>query len=149
LRTLVSLLLVVVTAAGADTSVWRNLATVDHGQRVEVATREGKVKGEFVRFDDSGITVREKQGERSIPQANVSRVSIAKRSRGIWIGAAAGAAGGAIVGSAVGTRLSNESGGDFRNLKPAVTVLTAVAGALIGTVIGASVRQARVIYTRP
>ena len=135
------------SAMAADTS-WQNLAAIKAGQKIDVRSAGGAWHGEFVRFDPQGITIREKKGERSLAQAEVSRVSIAKSSRGIWIGAIAGAAGGVAAGAALGSRLANESGGDFNNLKGAVTGGCAAAGALIGTAIGAAVRRGTVVYQR-
>jgi hypothetical protein len=134
-------------AVAADTS-WQNLAAIKPGQKIDVRSAGGGFHGEFVRFDAQGITIRDKKGERSVAQAEVSRVSIAKGSRGIWIGAIAGAAGGLAAGAALGSRLANESGGDFNNLKGAVTGGCAAAGALIGTAIGAAVRRGAVVYQR-
>jgi len=135
-------------AAAADTSSWQNLAALKPGQKIDVRTRTGNFNGEFLHFDPQGITIRDKNGERALAQADVDRVSLAKRSRGIWIGLIAGAGGGVVVGSALGTRLANESAGDFNNLKGAVTGGCAAAGALIGTAIGASVRRGTVVYRR-
>jgi len=80
-----------------------------------------------------------KKGERTVVQADVTQVSLAKSSRGIWIGAAAGGGGGLVAGLGLGTRLGNESGGDFNNLKPAIAAACAGVGALIGAAIGAAI----------
>ena len=135
------------SSIAADRS-WQNLAAIKPGQRIDVRTNAGDVHGEFVRFDAQGITLREKKGERTVVQADVTQVSLAKRSRGIWIGAAAGGGGGLVAGLGLGTRLGNESGGDFNNLKPAIAAGCAGVGALIGAAIGASVRRGTVIYRR-
>ena len=132
----------------ADTSSWQNLSAIRTGQKVEVRTTGDRVTGEFVRFDAQAVTIREKKGERSLAQADVSRVSMAKGSRGIWIGVIAGAAGGLVVGALLGERLANESGGDFANLKPAIAGACGGAGALIGAAIGASVRRGTLIYKK-
>jgi hypothetical protein len=141
-------LLLAVHALAADTASWQNLGAIRTGQKVEVRTAADRFTGEFVRFDAQAITLRDKKGERSLAQSDVNQVAIAKSSRGIWIGVVAGAAGGLLAGSLLGERLANESGGDFRNLKPAVTGACAGAGALIGAAIGASVRRAKLIYRK-
>jgi hypothetical protein len=135
-------------AFAADVTSWRNLAELKPGMRVEISGKDAVVKGEFVRFDDQGITVRVKQGERSVAQPDVKRVALPTRSRGIWIGAVAGGGGGAIAGALLGARLENESGGDFANLRTAITGACAGAGALIGMAIGAAVRRPRVVYRK-
>jgi hypothetical protein len=140
--------LLVANAMTADTASWQNLAAIRAGQKVEIRTARDRFTGEFVRFDAQGLTIRDKSGERSMAQSEVNRVSIPKRSRGIWIGAAAGAGGGLVAGALLGERLANESGGDFSNLKPAIAAACAAVGALVGTVIGASVRRATVIYRK-
>jgi hypothetical protein len=131
----------------ADTS-WQNMASLRAGQKINVRANSGDLSGEFVRFDAAAVTIRDKKGEHTLTQADVSRVSLAKSSRGIWIGLVAGAVGGVVAGAALGTRLANESGGDFANLKGAVTGGCAAGGALIGMGIGAAVRHGRVIYQR-
>ena len=141
-------LLLAANAIAADTSSWQNLAAVRTGQKVEVRTANDRVTGEFVRFDAQGVTIRDKKGERSLAQSEVNRVTLGKGSRGIWIGVAAGAVGGLVAGALLGERLANESGGDFSNLKPAITGACGGAGALIGAAIGASVRQGKVVYRR-
>jgi len=79
--------------AAADVSSWQNLAGLTATQKIEVATKKDVVKGEFVRFDDRAITVRDKKGEHSMPQADVTRVTLPKRNRAVWIGVAAGGGG--------------------------------------------------------
>lgn len=135
--------------AAADVASWQNLATLVAAQKIDVATRKDVVKGEFVRFDDQGITVRDKKGEHSVAQADVTRVTLAKRNRAVWIGAAAGGGGGAAVGAALGSRLANESGGDFNSLKPAIAAACAGVGALIGAAIGSAARRSHTIYRKP
>lgn len=141
-------LLLISCGLGTDRESWQNLAALKPGQKVEVRTADRNVSGEFVRFDDRALTLRDKKGERVITQAEVTRVSTAKKGRAIWIGAIAGAGGGLAVGAAAAERVNNESGGDFAGLKPAVIALGAGVGALIGTGIGAAVRRATVIYQR-
>ena len=148
MRTAILCVLLVGNAMAADTSSWLSLGAIRTGQKIEVRTAGDRVTGEFVRFDSQAVTIRDKKGERSIVQAEVNRVSIAKGSRGIWIGVVAGAAGGLVAGALLGERLANESGGDFANLKPAITGACGGVGALIGAAVGASVRRGTVIYKR-
>jgi hypothetical protein len=147
---LAALLAAVLSGSGvaADSGSWQELAALRAGQRIEVATPARTSKGEFVRFDAQTLTIRDKQGEHAIAQAEVSRVTLPKSNRGLWIGAISGGAGGAIAGAALGTRLANESGGDFNNLKPVIAVGCAAGGALIGLAIGAAFRHNTVIYRR-
>src|SRR4051794_4720316 len=99
-------LVVAVSAAAADRGVWQDLATLRAGQRVDIRTASGDVKGAFVRFDDHAITVQDKKGDHSIAQADVKRLALAKSSRAIWIGAAVGGGGGAAAGAGLGARLA-------------------------------------------
>jgi hypothetical protein len=148
MRALLSLILAAGIAAGADRGDWQNLAQLEAGRKIEVFTGRGKAKGEFVRFDQDALTIREKNGARAVPRAEVTRVSTSKRSRGIWIGVAAGAATGAIAGGLLSSRLANESGGDFANAKGPVTALTAAFGALIGALIGGVARRSHVVFSK-
>jgi hypothetical protein len=150
-RSIAAMLLATILAGNvvaADLGSWQNLAGLKPAQKIDVAIKSDVLSGEFVRFDDQGITIREKKGERTVAQADVRRVSLAKRSRAVWIGVAAGGGGGAAAGAALGSRLANESGGDFNNLKGAITVACAGVGALIGAVIGSSARRTTVIYRK-
>jgi hypothetical protein len=63
---------------------------------------------------------------------------LAKSGKYTWIGAAVGAGAGAGVGAGSGESVANESGGDFRNLKPAITGVSAGLGALVGALIGSA-----------
>jgi len=136
-------------AAGAGRDDWQNLATIRTGSRIQVVTKDRKFTGEYIRFDNDALTVREKSGERALARGDITKVSMTKRSRGIWIGVAAGAGTGAIAGGLLGARLANESGGDFANAKGPITGLTAAVGALIGALIGGAARRAKVVYSRP
>ena len=132
-----------------EIGAWQNLAGLKPARKIELVTKKDQMKVEFVRFDDQGITVRDKKGERTVAQADVKHVRLARRNRGIWIGFAVGGGGGAAVGAALGSRLANESGGDFNNLKPAIAAACAGAGALIGALIGTAARRSQTIYRKP
>src|SRR5262249_14342614 len=149
LRTLLSLILIAATAAGADTGSWQNLAMLEAGQNVEVATKAGTAKGEYVRFDAGAIKVRDKRGEHAVKQTDVSRVVLPGRSGGFGLGVVRGGVAGVMGGAALGGRLAKEGGGAFAGSKPAVTGATAVAGVAIGAAIGAAVRHPRVVYRKP
>ena len=60
----------------------------------------------------------------------------------MWLGLAIGGGAGAGIGAGVAEGISNTSGGDFANLKPAVIGVIAAAGALAGLAIG-SVLESR------
>lgn len=125
----------------SDTSAtsWQNLRQLATGQEIEVTRTNGSsVRGTFISFVDQSISLREKQQELAIPRTDVSRVRLrpAKRRRYLWIGLAVGAGAGAGAGAGIGENLANESGGDFRNLKPAIIGVSAGLGALVGAVIG-------------
>ena len=129
-------------ASDSNVTSWQNLKQLAAGQEIEVAKTKGSsVRGTFIGFVDEAISVREKQQEIVIPRADVSRVRLrpAKSARYMWIGAAVGAGAGAGVGVGIGESVANESGGDFKNLKPAITGVSAGLGALVGAVIGSVV----------
>ena len=128
-------------AGDSSMTSWQNLRQLAAGQEIEVTkTKERPVRGTFIRFADQSISLREKQQEIEIPRADVSRVRSrsAKRGRYTWIGAAVGAGAGAGAGAGIGESVANQSGGDFRNLKPAIIGVSAGIGALIGAVIGSA-----------
>jgi len=129
-------------AKDSNVNSWQNLKQLAAGQEIEVTKTKGRpVRGAFMGFVDQSISVREKQQEIAIPRADVARVQLrpAKRGRYLWIGAAVGAGAGAGVGLGIGEGVANESGGDFRNLKPAITGVSAGLGALVGAVIGSAI----------
>lgn len=129
-------------ASDSNVTSWQNLKQLAAGQAIEVTKTKGRpVRGTFIGFVDQAISLREKQQEIAIPRADVSRVRLrpAKSGRYIWIGAAIGAGAGAGVGAGIGESVANESGGDFRNLKPAITGVSAGLGALVGAVIGSAI----------
>lgn len=141
---LLSLLLVVPPAGAGDSarSTWQNLAGLRDGQRVEVLTRNSEsFKGAYVRFSEESLTLRIKNNDTAIPRADVRRVRLRKGYKSLWIGLGAGAGAGALVGAAAGARLGNDSGGDFANLKPAITGAMAGVCGLIGLAIGWAVRS--------
>jgi len=120
---------------------WQNLQKLAAGQSIEVAKSEGvPIKGDFVSFTDQSITLRGKQNI-TLARAEVRRVKVRPSSgrKWLWIGALVGGGAGAGIGAGIGDRVANESGGDFANLKPAITGVSAGIGALTGVVIGSLV----------
>ena len=128
-------------ASDSSGSAWQNLRQLAAGQEIEVTNTAGKtVRGTFGSFSDQSISLHEKQQETVVLRAEVSRVRLrpARRGRYALIGAAVGAGAGAGLGAGLGESLANSSGGDFRNLKPAIIGLSAVFGALVGLVVGSA-----------
>lgn len=128
-------------ASDSSVSAWQNLRQLSAGQEIEVTkTKGGTVRGAFVAFSDESISVREKQQETAIPQREVSRVRLrpARRGRYTLLGLGVGAGAGAGVGAGIAQSLSNRSGWDFRNLKPAIIGVTAGIGALVGLAVGSA-----------
>lgn len=127
------------TAGDTNLTDWQNFKQLVAGQEIEVTTSNGRsVQGAFISFSAQLITLQRKQKEVTIPRTDVSRVRLrqAHRRRYMWIGAALGAGAGAGVGAGIGENVANESGGDFRNLKPAIIGVSAGVGALLGALIG-------------
>ncbi len=84
---------------------WQNLSQLRVGQRVEVvATNLVKYKGEFVRFDDMGVTLLVDKHERTIVREQVARVSsLSHRVRnGVLLGVAGLVTGGMTAGRVCG-----------------------------------------------
>lgn len=141
LRTAILALLVSCSALAGpvgDPSSWENLKRLAPGQSIEVAQQTGeRLTGKFSRVSEDSIAVARKAQIITVPRSAVSRVRVSgKRLTYTLIGAAIGAAGGAGLGAAGGESLNQGSGGDFANLKPAVTAGCGVAGALVGAVVG-------------
>ena len=129
-----------VTRAGdGKLTSWNNLQQLIAGQDIEVAKRGGDtVRGPFVTFADDSIRLVSNQQDLRIARTDVSRVRLrpARGRKYTWIGAAMGAGAGAGVGAGIGEQVASGSGGDFRNLKPAIIGVCAGAGALAGAAIG-------------
>ncbi len=122
-----------------DRSSWQNLQRLNAGDRIQVEKKNHDgVTGDYVAATGESISLRVKQQDVIIARPDVVAIHMSGRShRAVWIGLAVGAGAGLAIGVAVAERLSNESGGDFAGLKPAVTAATAGVGALVGLVIGA------------
>ena len=127
------------TAGDPNLTDWQNFRQLGTGQEIAVTTSNGRsVQGAFVNFGDHSITLHWKQKDITIPRTDVSRVRLHRtmRRKYTWIGAALGGAAGGGVGAGIGENVANQSGGDFRNLKPAIIGVSAGVGALVGGVIG-------------
>ena len=139
------------TAGGTSLTSWQNLEQLISGQEIEVTMSNGRsVQGSFISFGNPSISLRGKQKDITISRADVSRVRLhpARRRRYTWIGAALGAGAGAGVGAGIGEHVAYESGGDFRNLKPAIIGISAGIGAGVGALIGSMIGSRHAtIYT--
>jgi hypothetical protein len=123
-------------AAGGKLKSWQNLRQLGAGQEIEVAKTNGEaVRGSFVAFAEQSISLRGRQRDITIAQAEVSRVQLrpaGHRRHGGWIGAAIGAGAGAGVGAGIAEGVAT----DFSNLRPAIIGVSAGVGALVGAAIG-------------
>jgi hypothetical protein len=137
---LVITLLVPDWAFGAsDRASWQNLNGVPSGQPLKVRRRNGAtVTGTFASVSADSLHLRVEQQDIAIPHSEVSQVQrqSAGRHKAMWLGLAIGGGAGAGIGAGVAEGVSNTSGGDFANLKPAVIGVIAAAGALAGLAIG-------------
>jgi hypothetical protein len=130
------------TARDTHLTVWENLRQLTAVQEIEVTTRDHKsVQGSFLALSDQSISLRRKQKEITIPRPDVVRVRLHSSSgrTHMLIGAAIGGGAGAGVGAGIGESVSNGSGLDFNNLKPAIIGVCAGVGALVGLLIGSVV----------
>ena len=121
-----------------DPTSWQNLQQLTIGRPIEVTKINGEsLKGSFISFVDQSITLHTAKQEITIGRKDVSRVRLrsAKGRRSTWIGAAIGAGAGAGVGTGIGEHVADTSGGDFRNLKPAIIGASAGVGALVGAIV--------------
>jgi hypothetical protein len=122
-----------------DPASWQNLSRLAPGQSIQVATRKGEVlKGTLVTVSEGAISLERTHRSVAVPRAEVARVSLrsSQQRKYTLIGLGVGAGAGAGVGAAAGESLANESGGDFRNLKPAVIAVACAIGALAGALVG-------------
>jgi hypothetical protein len=152
LRTAILALLVCGSALAGprgDPSSWENLKRLAPGQSIQVARQNGEtLVGKLAGVSEDSITVARKSQTIAVPRSAVSWVRVSRKRRThTLIGAAIGAAAGVGLGAAGGESLNQSSGGDFANLKPAITAGCGVAGALIGAVVGSLVgNRGTIIY---
>jgi hypothetical protein len=85
-------------------SSWANLSTLHAQQKIEVVQMNSKrVSGTFLDVSETGITLEEKAGEKTIERPDVRSVRLMKnkhRLRNTFIGAGIGAGVGAGIGAA-------------------------------------------------
>jgi hypothetical protein len=144
MRNTITLLAAVLAASNllgqtTDAASWQNLSGLALGQPIEVTTKKGEaLKGTFVSASEESISLERKLQNVAVPRAEIARVSLraSKRLKYTLVGLGVGAGAGAGIGAAAGESLVQTSGGDFRNLKPAVIAVVCVIGALVGTLVG-------------
>jgi hypothetical protein len=137
ISTLLCLLTITTGAFAGDTQSWSNLRDLSPGKRIEIVRGGGKtVSGSFVSWSADSLTLRDKTQEISVARPDVLRVRERRGSAATWIGAGIGAGAGAGIGYGAGQSLTNQSGGDFASLTPAVSAAGAVIGAAAGAIVG-------------
>ena len=144
MRSTMTLLAAVLAASNllgqtTDAASWQNLSRLAPGQSIEVTTKKGEsLKGTFVNSSEGSISLLRKSQNVAVPRAEIARVSLraSKRMNYTLAGLAIGAGAGAGIGAGMGESLANESGGDFRNLKPAVIAVVCAIGAGVGALVG-------------
>ncbi len=138
MQVLIAALIVSVTAQARDRSSWENVSKLSSGERIEVTKKSREVvKGTFVSVAADSLQLRDGQLDVAVSRSDVSRIRRAKAGhKGMWIGLAVGAGAGAGIGAGAAEATSNASGGDFANLKPAITAVIAAIGAIAGLGIG-------------
>jgi hypothetical protein len=136
---LVALVMPIRAFAAGDRTSWQNLSGILSGQPLKVRRSNGAtVAGTFDSVSADSLHLRVDQQDITIPRSEVSQVQrqSASRHKAMWLGLAIGGGAGAGIGAGVAEGVSNTSGGDFANLKPAVIGVIAAAGALAGLAIG-------------
>ena len=144
MRSTMTLLAAVLAASNllgqtTDAASWQNLSRMAPGQSIEVTTKKGEsLNGTFVNLSEGSISLLRKSQSVAVPRAEIARVSLRsnKRMNYTLAGLAIGAGAGAGIGAGMGESLANESGGDFRNLKPAVIAVVCAIGAGVGALVG-------------
>ena len=144
MRSTMTLLAAVLAASNllgqtTDAASWQNLSRLAPGQSIEVTTKKGEsLKGTFANVSEGSISLVRKSQNVAVPRAEIARVSLrtSKRRNYTLTGLAIGAGAGAGIGAGMGESLANESGGDFRNLKPAVIAVVCAIGAGVGALVG-------------
>jgi hypothetical protein len=136
--------------AGVDLTSWDNIRQLAAGEQIEIVRKQAEaVKGEFVLLTNEAVTVRTRGGEVTTTRAEVIEVRRARVGRkATWIGVGVGGGAGALIGVAAGEALANESGGDFRNLKPIIAGACAAVGALVGSLVGSGIGNRRAVVYR-
>ena len=136
---LIALLTPISAFAAGDRTSWQNLSGVSSGQPLKVRRSNGAtVTGNFSSVSADSLHLLVNQQDMTIPRGEVSQVQrqSSGRHKAMWLGLAIGGGAGAGIGAGVAEGVSNTSGGDFANLKPAIIGVVAAAGALAGLAIG-------------
>lgn len=131
-----------VASAAGDPASWKNLEQLQPGQPLRVnRVNNPSIKGALISVSADSLRLRTDHNELAIPRAEVVRVQRQSGSghKAIWLGLAIGAGAGAGIGAGVAQGVSGTSGGDFANLKPAITGALTAVGALVGLAIGFTV----------
>jgi hypothetical protein len=154
LRGSVALLVIATVAiparASVDLTSWDNVRQLAAGEQIEIVRKQAEaVKGQVVRVTNDAVTVQTPAGELTAPRSEIIVLRRARVGRkATWIGAGFGGGAGALIGVGAGEALANESGGDFRNLKPAIAVGCAAVGALVGALIGFGIGNRHAVVYR-
>lgn len=132
---IIALILLAVSAAGADTN-WEALRALKTGERVVIVdSKMRKHQGKLTHWDENAIQVDTETGPVSVERANVARVSTAERShrmRNMLIGAGVGVAAGIALDATVGERFRNE--GSLESARALFYVAPAAAGVALGAI---------------
>ena len=128
---IVKLSLVLWFGAAAFAADWESVQGITKDRKIEVTAKTGmRSRGTFVSATAGSLVVREKSGERSIPQSEVRRARAASSSSRVLKGimwAAIGTGAGALVGELACVSCPNEGHG-YKYVGP---------GAAIGAGLGA------------
>lgn len=99
--------------AGLLLGDWKGISNIGQGHKIRVETSTKKYKGAFLTISDTALKLNFKDGEVSVPRAEVLRVysqSQSHRLRNTIIGAAIGTAIGIALYFTLGALIRNESG---------------------------------------
>jgi len=114
-------------AQNIQTISWTELGQRTSRCKVEVSLKSGEIiQGKVVRWDDRSLTVK----DREILPTEISLVRVQPRRR--WIGRYIGLGGGIVLGTVSGMQAGNKTTGRDTDS----VVLNAMAGAVVGVLIG-------------
>jgi len=147
-----------VPAASAQTSLaakqsvtsWENLRRLRPGQKIQVVQTDLKSwSGPFVSFSAESVALKAAEGDRTVPRAQVLRVSLhgGKRLRNALIGAAIGGGAGAGIGAAAGGCSTRPWA--FCGSRGLTAAAVGLIGALAGGGAGAAIPGSTVLYRAP
>ncbi len=104
-----------------DAASWQNLSRLAPGQSIEVTTKKGEsLKGTFANVSEGSISLVRKSQNVAVPRAEIARVNLrsSKRLKYTLVGLESGRVQAPASAQARARASANESGGDFKNLKP-------------------------------